>query len=84
MDYDNEEYRAIRDLEYMFGEVNEDDEDYYKPERVRNAFKNNTGDYNYIIYEIRGSKYYDSLEEYLSKIKPYVENMIRNYMSISE
>ena len=68
-DYDNEEYRGIRDLEYLFGgEVSKDDEDYYKPERVRNAFKNDTGGYNYIVYERRGSKYYDSLEEYFSKI----------------
>ena len=61
-----------------------EDEDYYKPERVRNAFRNDTGGYNYIVYESRGSKYYDSLEEYLIKIRPYLENMIKNYMSISE
>ena len=42
-DYDDEEYRGTRDVERLFGEVNEDDEDYYKPERVRNAFKNDTG-----------------------------------------
>ena len=84
MNYDDEEYRGIRDLKHLLGEVNEDDEDYYKPERVRNAFRNDTGDYNYIVYESRGSKYYDSLEEYLSKIRPYVENMIRDYMSIGE
>ena len=83
-DYDDEEYRGTRDVERLFGEVNEDDEDYYKPERVRNAFRNDTGGYNYIVYESRGSKYYDSLEEYLIKIRPYLENMIRNYMSISE
>ena len=65
-------------------EVSEDDDDYYKAERVSNAFKNDTGDYNYIVYESRVSKYYDSLEEYLSKIKPYLENMIRNYISIGE
>ena len=41
-----------------------------KPERVNNAFKDDTGDYNYIVYEIRGSQYHESLEEYLSKIKP--------------
>ena len=50
--------------------VSEDDEDYYKPERVSNDFKNDTGDYNYIVYESRGSKYYDSPKEYLSKIRP--------------
>ena len=84
IDYDDEEYRGIRDLQYVFQEVNKTDEDYYKPERVRNAFKNDTGGYNHIIYESRGSQYYDSLEEYLSKIRPYLEKMIRNYISISE
>ena len=83
-DYDDEEYRGVRDLEHLFGEVNEADEDYYKPERVRNAFRNDTGDCNYIVYESRGSKYCHSLKEYLSKIRPYLENMIRNYMSIDE
>ena len=33
----------------MLEEVHENDEDYYKPERVRNAFRNDTGDYNYIV-----------------------------------
>ena len=59
IDYDDEEYRGMRDLKYLLEEVNEDDDDYYKSERVSNAFKNNTGDYNYIVYENRGSKYYD-------------------------
>ena len=68
----------------MFGEVNEDDKGYYKSERVRNAFKNDTRDFNYVVYESRGSKYYDWLKEYLSKIRPYLENMIRDYMSIGE
>ena len=84
IDYDDEEYKRIRDLEYLLEEVSENDEVYYRPERVRNAFKNDTGDYNYIVYQSRGSKYYDSLEEYLSKIKPYLENMITNYISIGE
>ena len=84
MGYDDEEHREIRDLDHLFGEVNEDDEDYCKPERVRNAFMNDTGEYNYIVRKSRGSKYYDSLEEYLSKIRSYLENMIRDYMSIGE
>ena len=33
-----------------------------------------TGDYHYTVYEIL----------YLSKIRPYLENMIRDYMSIGE
>ena len=73
MDYDDEEYRGIRDLEYLLEEVSEDDKDYYKPERVRNAFKYDTGEYDNIVYKSRGSKYYDSVEEYLSKIRPYLE-----------
>ena len=68
MDYDYEEFRGIRDLEYLFGKFNEDAGD-YKPERVENTFKNDTGDYNYIIYGSKGSKYYDSLQEYLSIIR---------------
>ena len=84
IDYDDEEYKGIRDLEYMIEEISENDEDYYKSERVKNAFKNDTGDYNYIVYESRGSQYYESLEECPSKIKPYLENMIRSYISIGE
>ena len=68
----------------MLEDVNEEDEDYYKPERVKSAFKSDNGDYNYRIYESRGRQYYESLEEYLSKIKPCLENMIRNYISIGE
>ena len=40
MDYDDEEFRGIRELEYLFVEVTEDDDDdYYKPEKVKNNFK---------------------------------------------
>ena len=68
----------------MLEDVNEEDEDYYKHERVRNAFKSDNGDYNYRVYESRESQYYELLEEYLSTIKPYLENMIRDYISIEE
>ena len=61
-----------------------EDEDYYKPERVNNAFKADNGEYNYRVYESRGSQYYESLEEYLGKIRPYLGNMIREYVSIKE
>ena len=59
--------------------VSENDEDYYKPKRVNNAFKS-----DYRVYESRGSQYYESLEEYLNKIKPCLENMIKEHMSIRE
>ena len=83
-DDDDEEYKGIRDLEYLLVDVNENDEVYYKPERARNAFKGDNGEYNYRVYESRESQYYESLEEYLSKIRLYLENMIREYMSIGE
>ena len=78
IDYDDGKYRGISDLEYLLENVDENDKDYYKPVKAKNAFKNDTGGYNYIVYESRGSKYYESLEEYLNKIKPHLENMIRN------
>ena len=74
LDDDDKKYKGIRDLEYLLEEINENDEDYYKPERVNNSFKS-----KYREYESRGSQYHESLEEYLSKIKPYLENMIREY-----
>ena len=64
LDYDDEEYRGIRDLEYLLEDVNEEDKDYYKPERIKNAFKSDSGYHNYIVYESRGSKFYESWEEY--------------------
>ena len=44
IDYDDGEYRGIRDLEYILERVSEDYENYYKLERVSNAFKDDTGD----------------------------------------
>ena len=38
-DYDNRDYKGIRDIENLFGEVNE--EDYYKPVKTKGAFNNN-------------------------------------------
>ena len=62
----------------MFEEVSENDGDYYKPEIV-GVFKG-----KYKECESRESQNYESLEEYFSKIEPYLENMIREYMSIGE
>ena len=84
--YDEYKNRVIKQLKHSFDTKKsgylDDDVDYYKPERVKNAFKSNNGDYNYRVHESRGSQNYESLEEYLSKIKPHLENMIRNYISI--
>ena len=43
LDYNDKEYKGIRDLEYLFEEINQNDEDYYKPERVNNGLKVNIG-----------------------------------------
>ena len=47
-DYDDLDYKGIKDIENLFVEV---DEDYYKPVKTKGAF-----DDNYIAYESRGDK----------------------------
>ena len=55
----------------------EQEEDYYKPERVRNSWKN-----NYIEYESNGNKNRNlSLDKDLPKIKPHLRNIIINLQS---
>ena len=50
----------------------EQEEDYYKPERVRNSWNN-----NYIKYESNGNKNRNlSLDKDLHKIKPQLRNII--------
>ena len=39
LDDDDEEYEGIRDLEYLLEEINENDEDYYKPILVKSSIK---------------------------------------------
>ena len=48
-DYDNIEYRGIRDASNLFDPLI--DEDFYKPIRISSAFKD-----NYIEYESKGDK----------------------------
>ena len=60
--------RLIRDIMTLF----EQQEDYYKPERVNNIWNN-----NYIEYESNGNKNRNlSLNKYLNKIEPYLTNII--------
>ena len=60
--------RIIRDIRPLF----EQEEDYYKPERVSN-FCNN----NYIKHKSNGDKYRNlSLDEYLNKPESYLRNTI--------
>ena len=55
----------------------EQEEDYCKPERVSNFWKN-----NYIKYESNGDKNGNlSLDEYLNKLKPYMRNIIVDFQN---
>ena len=55
----------------------EQEEDYCKPERVSNFWKN-----NYIEYESNGDKNGNlSLDEYLNKLKPYMRNIIVDFQN---
>ena len=47
-DYDNTEYRGMRDIRNLFDEV---DKEYYKPIKTKSAFNG-----NYIEYESKGDK----------------------------
>ena len=39
LDDDDEEYKGIKDLEYLLEEINENDEDYHKPILVKSSIK---------------------------------------------
>ena len=77
-DYDDIEYRGIRDVKDLFDlSVSED---YYKPIVINNAFNN-----NYIQYESKGDK--DkilTIREYLNTIRPYLVDMINYHKNQSE
>ena len=78
LDDDDKEYKGIRDLEYLFEEINENDEDYYKPILVKSSF-----DEGYKEYESRGDKNKTlSVEQYLKTIMPYLKELINNHKAI--
>ena len=52
--------------------LEQEDDHYYKPKRVRNFWNN-----NYIEYEINGDRNKNlSIEEYLDKIRSYLRDII--------
>ena len=77
-DYDDAEYRGIKDIENLFDlSITED---YYKSIIVKSAFHN-----NYIQYESKGDK--DkilTISEYLDMIRPYLVGMINDHKTQSE
>ena len=65
-DYDDLDYKGIRDIENLFDEITED---YYKPIRTNNTDFNDSCK----EYERKGDKYKNlSPEEYFDKIRPYL------------
>ena len=60
--------RIIRDIKTLF----EQEEDYYKPQRVSNVLNNNYIEYENNVDQNRNL----SLDEYLNKIEPYLRNII--------
>ena len=62
--------RIFRDIRNLFGHK---EKDYYKPVRVCNFSSN-----NYIEYKSKGDRKTLSVEEYLDKTRPYLEDIINN------
>ena len=72
-DFDDIEYRGIRDVNILFDLSN--DEDYYKPIKTNDAFNS-----NYIEYESKGDKNKTlSIKEYLNMIRPYLRDIINDH-----
>ena len=77
-DYDDTEYKGIRDVKALFDLSI--DEDYYKPIITKRTFNN-----NYIQYESKGNKYRIlTTSEYLDKIRPYLSDMINDHKTQDE
>ena len=77
-DDDDDEYKRIKDLEHLFEEINENDNDYYKPILVKSSF-----DKGYKEYESGGDKDKTlSVEQYLNMIIPYLKELINNHKAI--
>ena len=72
-DYDDIEYRGIRNVKDLFDLSM--DEDYYKPIIAKGTFNN-----NYIQYESKGDKGKNlSIKKYLNMIKPYLDDIINDH-----
>ena len=70
--------RHVEPQEPLFGDVNVEDGNYYKPILVKTSFKN-----NYKYYESRGDKDKNpSVKQYLYKIMPYLSDLINDHKAI--
>ena len=72
-DYDDVEYKEIRDVGNLFNQSI--DEDYYKPIKTKSAFNG-----NYIEYESKGDKDKNlSIKKYFRMIRPYLNVIINDH-----
>ena len=70
-DYDDYEYKGIKDIETVFKISN--DKDYYKPKLNKSGYNK-----DYAQYESKGDKIL-SLKEYLNLIEKYFRELIEEY-----
>ena len=70
-DYDDPNYKGIRSIENVFGEINED---YYKPININGAFNG-----NYTEFQSRVDKNKNLSEEYLDMIRQYLRDIINDH-----
>ena len=76
--HDDLDYHEIRDIEKLFDNVNDNDNDYYKPTLVKSSSKK-----NYKYYESRSDKdKRSSVEQYLDIIKPYLSDLINENKAV--
>ena len=76
-DYDDIKYIGIRDVRNLFDLPI--DEDYYKTIKTNDAFNR-----NYIEHESSSDKDKTlTMKEYLTMIKPYLSDMINDYIQLS-
>ena len=75
-DYDDIEYKGIRDVENLFNQST--DEDYYKPIKTKSAFND-----NYIEYQSKGDRDKNlSPEEYFDMTRPYLSDIINDHKTL--
>ena len=75
-DYDDFEYKGIKDIENLF--TTTIDEDYYKPKLVNSGYRN-----KYVQYESKGDRIL-SIPEYFSLIEKYLRELIDEYKDQGE
>ena len=77
-DHDDLDYFGVRELENLFTNDDDNDDNYYKPVLVKSSFKN-----NYKYYESRGDKDKKlSVKQYLYMIMPYLSDLINDHKNI--